>query len=711
MENKVEAIFGQFSTGSKDSGDIVATAKSNAAKVAAFLQDSGVINGELNTNEIHQMAHSFGLESFNTSLSGTSGVAALVEEAGIPKHAQQDAIAEIGVILARAAEAGNRGSALYKNHIRMVDATARQGITNYYSMLPNSMEGVYGTKDSLVGSLEYFGADTNKMEADIVTAIVVTLMKFHGAVAPRLLHTISSVNPLVKYIRDEYQVFDLAGDGADAMTPVLELYDDPTTIRNELRKIVPQNAGNAEITYDGFIPKGTPVNLFKVSLESTKYGGETYNRTDLIADDIKLESILVAMAYDDGDGDTVAQELVEIKIPTSVGRLYRHDNSHTTARGGFIKYTTGLTIATHNTLGADSANLLKVLGVASTDKLLVSINAFPSVDIRTGEAVVHGDITVKVVTSAGADVVNARLADATITFIQAKLDARYSEENMRKSSIIATSTPSVLSVEVPPGRFYGADRSHQTTELSEDRARQVSLLQQLASIGQDDAAIKAILGVIDNVKELEAAYATDPINNKRPGELYAAGGKVNPSAIYSTLDLSGIDAFDDSRLADAVATRLKLHMSAVVTDLMQSSKMKQQLGNTQLKFRALCSGEILGKIVGLAPDAGTDASSGVEFTMQLNGNVIVEFVTTTFSYLGAQIVLLPYLESSESVLNFGHNRNCGTIVVGYTASHPATASAERLMASLREAPIPTNVVAAVITVTSIPEATFGYSRS
>lgn len=716
MESKTSAVFSKFVSES-DAGDIVALAKDAEKKVCAFLRENHVLNGDVSGHDVYEVSSAYGLESFDTSMAEGTSIDELLVSLKVPEKNRAEAKAEIGVILTRFAEAGGgNASKLWRNHMQSSDAAARStnGYVSYYErMMPSNINGLYGNTSDLQASLEYFGVDTNKMESDIVTAIVITAMKFHNAVAPRLMHTISSVNPLIRFIRDDQVVFDLAGDGADGMTNVLDLYDDPSMVTNELTKITPL-ASFDSIDYEGYIPKDETIRLFEVSMTS-KYGHETFNRTDLVADDARLEEILLTISYDDKaaqDPTVHAAEQLAISIPASIGRLYRYDNSNTTARGAFINgFTAGLTLTTKNVLSAACAPIVEVLGAASTDKVLVTINAYPTLDIRSSDAAIHGNLTFSVVSQAGAPVVNAKAQHLTITFEGAKFDARYSEENMRKSSIIATSTPSAMIVEIPPGRFYGADRSHQTVQSGEDRALQVSLLNKLAAIGQDDAAIKTIISTLDDVRAMETAWKLDPINNPRPGKYYAAGGKVNPSVIYATMAFSGIEMFDDGRINDAIIARVKTQMSAIIVDLMQNSKMKQQMGAETLRFRALCSGELLGKIIGVAPDAGTEEGSGVEFTLALNGNVKVEFVTTTFTSLGDQIILVPYLNNTESDLNFGHNRNCGTVVVGYTATHTSTASAERLMASLREAVVPTNVVGAIITVTGISGTTFGYTNA
>lgn len=687
----------------QDSGqvasDIVGTARALAAKAGQFLTDEGISSGQPGSHGVTRVAGSFGLESL--SALGHDRVATFVEEAGVPEQYRQAACEEMKIILARAAEAGGNTASICTSHFSRVESTVASKCIGMESLLPDSMRGSY----AITGGMEHFGVDTDKLEADLVTAITVSMMKWHNAIAPRLLPTIASVNPLVVYRRDEYLVFDLA-DSEDELTPVLALYANPDKVTNELKQIVPL-ATHDDIDTEGFIPVNKDINLFDVAKDAAKYGHGTTNRTDLVADNIRVDSILLSLTWDNGVDAAVEDELVEVSVPGSRGRLHRIPDAESTVRSVALAFSAKLTKDTLNVSGAASGALVGFFG-ANTDAYSVKFGVTPTVNIRTSNASAYGNITPSLVDAAGEAVTSGYTeSHLTIALVGVKLDARYSEENFRKSSIISTQSSSELMYEVPPGRFYGADRSHLADASGEDRTRQIANLQRIAAIGQDSTVLKALTGYIDTVNDETAAYVADPKNNPRPGAFYAAGGKVNPSVVYADLDFTKIDSFDDSRRKQAIGGRVEGVLAAVVCDLMQKSKMKQQMGQSKLVFRALCSGEVLGKIIGMGTQKAAEASEGVEYAMELPDGTIVEFITTTFDSQGDDILMVPYLKDAPSSdLNFAHNRSCGTFVAAFTATHPDTASAERIMASVREAPLPTNIVGAIITVKGIDTASF-----
>jgi hypothetical protein len=701
--NKIETFLAslQAERGSGVSGDIVGQARKIADKTGVFLKERGVTTGAMEAHGSHRIAASFGLEG--AAELGATGIKQFVQDCGVPARHIDAACDEIAVLLARAAEAGGQKIAMIKGHFGRVDSNTATKCVAYESLLPDSLRGAYSA------GIEHFGVDTDRLESDLVTAITVSIMKWHNTIMPRLLHTISSTNPLVRYIRYEHLVYDLANSETE-MIPVLDLYADPSVVGNELKQIIPL-ATSADIDYNGFIPVNKNINLFQVSLDADKYGHGTVNRTDLIADAVLLESVLLKLNYDNGDAMVpvvVEDELIEITIPKSIARLHRASDNSSVVRTRAVSYTATLNKTTKNVNGTASGALVALFG-AATDAVKLGLKLTPTIDIRTSIASAYGAL-IPTFTDVNGETLAPEAYDPTfltIELVGVKLDARYSEENFRKSSIIVTQESRELLYEVPQGRFYGADRSHLEDANADSRTVQVTNLQRVAGIGQDYTGIKAILGFLDTVKDETAAFAIDPLNNPRPGLHYAAGGKVIPTVIYRDMDFTNIDQFDDSRRQAAIGGRIEGVLSGVICDLLTGSRLPQQMSGGKLTFRALTSQEIVSKIIGFGTKKA-DVEGGVEAAIELPDGTVIEFITTSFDLIGDDIIILPFLkESPDSDLNFAHNRSCGTLTCAFTATHPSTASAERIMASVREAPVPTDVVGAIVTVKGIENAVFG----
>lgn len=679
---------------------IATTVSGMVANVSEFLQDKLVINAEA-IDGVNSVNSSFGLEGLSDV--GSTGVSELVEQLGVPAEYQSSAAAEIALILANAAAGKGSTATTLATHFKRPDATDMQlSAIELDSILPDFLQG------SFSAGMEHFGADTNKLSADVTTAIAITAMKYHNTIAGRMLPTLPTQNPVVRYIREEELVFDLAAE-TDQLIPLTTVYKNPSLIKNKLRKIVPQAAyvteSGAVVAEEGFLPLGSGVNLAEAGLDASdpKYGAVTMNRTDMVAEGASIEEVLVSIDADSG-GDPVK---FAVTVPNGQSTLLHVPGGVSTARRASVKFSADIGIDQLNLLGAVVADVETILGPTSTDKLRLTFNLTANLDNRTFMADSFGIMDIVIVNAAGVALVDQTALDpATISFDGVKLDACYSEENFRKSSIIGTQEVSELRFVVPQGRFYGADRSHLEDSTGERRTSQIAMLQRLAGTGQDAIMTETIEGIIARVNDETIAHTADPIANPRPGLKYAAGGKVIPSVIYGFLNLGGIDAFDDAHLAAAIGGRVNVIFGAIITDLMQASMMRQQMMGEKLVIRALCSGTLLGKVFAMGTKS-VAATNGSEYSLELPDGTKVEFVTTTNEDIGDRVIMVPYLSNPESDLNFGHNRSLGTVVCGFDVTHPDTASAKRIMASLREAPIPTNVVAAVVTVKGLDEAQFG----
>jgi hypothetical protein len=682
--------------------DVVASARAISRSVGVFLADKGIVAGVESMNGVHAVSGSFDGQSA-ISL-GREGLMALITEAKVPAQYQEAALEELCIIVGRAAIAhGNTASmvAAHLDRAQLTD-TARQSVIGIAQLMPETLQGYYHKSHS---GMEHFGIDTDKLSSDITTAMTVSLMKWHNSIAARLLPTIAATNPLVVYKRDEFLVFDLA-DSETELTPVLDLYRQPSKVANELQKIIPLRAG--VILSEGVIPMNTPVNLFAVSKDATKYGTGTVNRTDLVADDVKLSSVLVKAAWTVGENPFTAT--LKIAIPLSRAGLHRVPRTKSTFRSAAITHAFQAGEAFKNeagaAIGAVGGLWTTHMTAASGDKIAITLNITPSIDIRTSDFSVYGQVSVKAVAADGGTPSANTIENVTFSLVGVEIDARYSEENFRKSSIISTQETSELLYEVPPGRTFGADRSHREAQDVAAKDKQVANLMRIATIGLDDVAIRAIESYIDTVNDETALFNADSINNPRPGMLYAAGGKVYPTVVIDTLDVSKVSSFDDARRRAALGHRVESFLGGVVCEMMTKSLMRQQLApDSKLVLRCLTTPTILTNVIA-AGTKSVGTGDGVEYAMELPDGTILEFVTTTFESFGDKILMMPYIKGDpNSDLNFGHNRSCGTQVCAFTASYD-TASALRLMASVRELPIPTNVVGASIAVTGVEVANF-----
>jgi hypothetical protein len=695
-------IFTKMSGESTHTGDLVGNLRSVHKKVDTFLASKGATSSTERLG-VRTISSSFSAERA-VSIDGAD-ITELVQSAGVPKQYAAEAAREVTMCLARAAIAGGSTPGMVEAHLATANAATGSTVYGIEQLLPDSLQGMYSKATS---SVEHFGVDTDKLESDLALAITVTLMKWHNSVAARMLPIIATVNPLVVLKRVENKIYDLA-DANDKLTSVVDLFKDPSKVSNELKPLVVKAANHAAIDTDGIIPLNKEINLFAAALDAAKYGQGSVNRTDYVADEVKVTKVHVKASWTDGQ-DEKEDELI-IVLPANRATMHRIPNAPSTSRSVAINY--------HRQFGKTSKNASDVaIGAAgglwtfamtaeSDNKINLAISLTPNLNVRTSDFNAYGQVVAKAVTAAGADVVEAGLANVTFEITGIEIDARQSEENTRRMTIVSTLEVSKLQYEIPQGRTFGADRSHREAQSVDAYNNQVATLMSLATIGQDDVFIRTVQSYLDTVNDEQSAWEADKVNNVRPGSRYAAGGKVNPSVLIATMNVGDVSSFDDARRRAAIGHRIESVFGSIVAELMTKSMMRQQLApGSKLVFRCLTNNNVLTNIIAIGANPVEVESAGIQYAMKLPDGTILEFVTTTFENFGDKVVMIPVIkEDVQSDLNFGLNYNCGTHACAFNASMDG-ANAQRIVASVREFVIPSNIVGASISITGVDVATF-----
>jgi len=703
---KIEQIIAKLEDECKSgalSGDVLTTAKDVACKVTAFMSEENIGVSREDTG-IFRLSESF--DDTSVESIGTEKIIDLVKAANVPVQFQAQAATSVATALYSAALAGAEFSSVAAAHTVRAEQNGVNGIVSAESLLPASTAAQFQEV-----SMESFGATSDKVVSDLKAAIVVSLMKWHTSLTPRALQTITATQPVVNYIREELKVYNLEGVVEDDVS-VVDLYANPAMVSNELTRINPLAANDVagECPADGTLAFNKEALLLALGIDATVYGHDKVNRTDIVADGIKLESVTISI--DDG---TNPAEAFTIAIPESVGRLTRDSNQVSTLRTANIRHVAILNDAVDTDAAADSVVLGEKVGptagtilTVNGEKLVVTLNITPRVDIRDGATFTMGSVSVVAKSAdngAAAGATDTALGSSTITLSSYTLDARYAEENNRKSNIACTTERTQFSYEIPQGRNYVLDVPHTGPQI--DRTRNIANLHNLIRIGQDNVTLDLILSVLAEVGIAQDAYAADPVASNRPGSSYAAGGRVRPYYIGTTLDLSSIDSFDDGHRQDAIEGKALTFLTSITAELLTNSFYEQQLENGQpVVFRVITSGKLLANVLGAR--VGThqiEAGPGVELALKLSNGIILECVTTTFDAVSDKIVIVPWVGSdSSSDLNFGQNNDFGAIVGQYSHSS-GTASVQRLLANVRELPVPTNAMGAIIEVTGIDSTT------
>ena len=692
------------------SADLVHLASDLGEHIGLFLTENNIAKIKGNAG-VAVANETFGMESLASI--GYESIEKLVEQAKVPECHRAQAVESIAIILGRNACEGDASTAWANQTARGENFNPSNNTVSMEQLFPGRIGREFAME--VAPANESFGVGTDKALSDMKVAIAISLMKWHTTLTPRILAVRGTAQSNVTYVKETIEVYDLDDTDTETTTSLIDLYEDPTLVKNELKTIIPLTANDAssQLVADGVIKFGESANILKLSIDGAKYGYTKINRTDLVADGVKLDTVQVTLA------DGTDTEVFAIQIPGTRGRLTRLSNGETSDRAADIEYRAVLTPTTLTASGAASAILAK-LGDAK-DAVILDLHVKPSIDLRTGIAHALGSYTIaagnvdNLTPNAATDTEVALLVANKQDLTGYSLDAKFSEENMRKSNIAATTYRSSLSYDIPTGKNYVMDYALGDGRIN--ASQNVANLNNVIRIGQDARVLDVVETTMVQILDEIAAYDADP-NNKQnePGRYFAAGGKVRPTVVQGTLDLTGISTDRDDVRFDVIKQRTLSFLTSVIAEIHAKSFFVQQLvAGMNPTYRVITSNEVMANVLGVPHthdhlNTGQrmmdHAGDGVELKLVLPNATVLEIITTTFASYSTKMLIVPKLAGQpDSELNFGHNWDYGTMVGHYSHTGEGAAN-QRLFANCRELPVPTNVIGAIIDVVGLDEATF-----
>ena len=680
-------------------GDLVGIGRSTYDAVGKYLTSRNMIK----RGAYEQMTVSNESMSFETAMNaqGVDGLKDLVESCGVPQAYVKDCCKTILNIMNRCSQgaaAAWQQQNLRADHTANGQAEARP-LSSIYS---SDVAGILNS--TAVAGQEAFGTNVDMAVPDMKVAITVAIMDFHVRLIPRVMPTRSTTQPNVSYTKEWLEVYDLTGNTKDSQR-LVDLYADPSFARNELKLIEVNPANDPEqkfINGDGTLKFGPKANILELSTREDKYGYSHINRTDLIADNVQIKFIRVALTFNGGEA-----EYFDCEVPISKNRLTRMVNANDSAmRNADIKFRTYLRKGAMMANGSASG-ILSNLG--DNEAFVLDFNVKPSISLKWGIADCLADVSVSV----RHDVDNAQLSGfatslmngGALSLIGYQLDARFSEENLRKTSIAVMTHRVPFSFDIPIGRNYVFDYAIGQVNAEENATN----LTKVIGLGQDKVALELGIRTIEDVYDRIRAVSPNPVD--RPeyvGTNYVAGDKVRPSIFIGDLDLTNLETIRDADRAGDIKQKAISMLTAATSRILQESFLQQQLGgSTTATFKGITSIEILGNVIGMphihdhmSKDDGRNVGDGVEYVLVLPNGVKIEFVTSTFDSMRDKIVMWPTIpNNTESELHFAHNWDYGCMVAHYTPS--GEAAHHRLFGNIRELPIVVNPLGLIIQVKGI----------
>lgn len=683
--------------------------------------DEFLTSQDLGTSQSGSMApnDAVTLEGIQGEVENQTSLAELVDQAQIPENLKDQAIEQVSLLLYKHFNptTGKNGNSMFSAHM----APSQEGQSNreLSTLFSNEMA------DQLVSTQEGFGANVNVTTPDLRMAITVALMRFHMGLMPRVLPTKVIDSATAVYTVPRVSVFDLSKQEPE-YTQMLDLFSNPQMVSNELPQIEPLKDNDTDdvLVADNLIKFNKQANILTLSIDSDKTGYGKINHTDHVADGPRLDSIRIGLA--NSSLDAGATHYFNLVIPADKNRLTRLADSPDSAdRALNLHHEFFLGHNTEDETGSASV-LFQNADVdpgsgAMLEGVKVTVQASVQINLKNGKVTGLGTIQVEphqvngenlsadFAADLGVDAgdLSNTLGDAddNITTVEANsytLDAKFSEENLRKTSIAVRQDQRSFAYDIPIGRHYVYD-SALTQEVPESIPGNLSRVVQL---GEDHIALTLMKDTLSSVYDrlMEEAQG---LSNMDVGRNYVAGSMVKPTVIQGSIDISDLNSIRDSDRSGDIKQRIESFLVALTTRLQSNSYIQEQMASgTQVTYRCATTIKILGCVLGLdhvhqhlsTGQAGKD-SSGVEYRMVLSNGVVIEVVTTNFDSMEDQMILVPHLEDNpESVLNFGTVWDMGTLV-GQLDYASSDGTHKRMYANARQLMIPTNPVGAIVDIT------------
>ena len=668
----------------------------------------------------------------------SSNLMNLCEKCDTPKEYVAPVMRTLAVILNRYADA----AMIVPNHWASGSA-----MTNSDGSKLTQAYEFYGKEPVLAGDFIYdntgmpviagkedFGQDIDKILPDIRAAMTVVLMKPHRGLTERLFHTRNITVPMIRYgivfdeLFDMNKAMNASGEVRNAWdhrTPAIHLYTNPEQMAFTPIRLVPKASNNTagdKVVEDGVLKFDTECDLFDLSSDPTdnRTRGDYWSR---IADSVAIEEIRIKVKTTKGGtaGNETVEETFNINVQGNAQHrlLMMEQPTSSGDRGTLMKYYFQIN---KDTLTA--AGVKNTLFASMVDPTIVylSCNVAARIDRKTSVTYAHCDAHLTVTTTDGSTPTTdmkalVAPANVTITPIGWKIDARWSEENVRMSSLIVRQNVTGKTYELPATRTFMVDSSLQQMQPE----NVIDTINNMQQIGVDNRNLKLIMELAEHINTEQAKEQRDPMyranaDNRTLNMQYVAGSKVNPTVLIRKMSL--LDAnVRNIRAGDTfgdIRTFADSFMQKLFSDLHVRSLYPNQLDQGERPvYKVVTSVPILENILSvpyyhdtmnkISDSDSLYGSSKTEFTHTLPSGIEMRCMPCTFKYMWDKILIIPFRpNAAESEYNFGHNYEFGTFAAHYMPQVNGGV-ANRLVVNVRNYPIPENPLVILLTVEGLNE--------
>lgn len=638
-------------------------------------------------------------------------IAGITAENGVVPSIRQAAARELALEVHRSLISGSVGVGAISSAAADIESPCvvdnQSGFSNINDLVPSYMLDENGGTGVGVG-FESFGQFSDVSTVDLVSAMTMTIMKFHSAIAARMFPTRTIADSQFSIRQIAMEIFSTS-NFSEAPKTLLDIYKNPSVLTYDLKKMELLTANDSSHAY----LENTDLVLFRddipvldLAVNANDSRLATMDRFQLIADNGFISQVRFSI------GDGTNTDVFPIDLRPGVSKFERMTTGDSMDRISYFQYGVTLDKTSKTVLNSDTLTLATL---ADGETVVVDISVSVRTNLRTGKTNASGNIKATVTPVAGAEL--SEDAETIVAAIAGKVAMKnwtpefsWAEDSIRMSEIEARHIVKQKSYQLPAGRFFSIYSSVTQQFNVQDS---IAELLNLINIGIGIRTINQVRSVFSEIVQGQQLLdqTGDPkysLENRFP-----AGAIVRPTAISGEFDVADLVSVRTSDLSGDAQQGITSFLVRLTEEAAANSYIAQQLaGGMNMTYRVLTTNPVIGELLGaphihnhLNSEDKRSSNGTIEFKKVLPNGVTLECITTTFETMNNNILMVPVIpESTESNLNGFVNFTGGSTAMQLQQT-VRSAQVNRTVAAERLITVPTNPVLISIVVKNIEKLT------
>lgn len=688
--------------------------------VATFI--SGNHLGTTASGSLESLSNDIQMVKGSTEALGDSAVKELMMETGIdklPMHQQYSTEA-----LASSIVVGNMSTAATFFHTQGVPTPSRTFGTDAQVISTEGLAGS-GAAASIIRdgqtALEAWGIDIDKVNADSRLNLALTITRAHRGLIDRVVARDPQEQVTVVTKIPAPELYDLAAASnkdpkirlGNHMTPIIDLYTDPSKVSTAPKRIVGLKANdvggkNALLADNVYNVAAGKVNILSLSMDENRPGFNAADFTDTISPGGRLECIYVTLTKPGTAGNPDVSQSFRVDagfLPTA--RLTEISNS--TDSGDRSASPVIRALITKDTKDSTGAN--NTVWTAADANLALELSFKIDVNLKTWDMSAGGVVNVELrqtgASSPSAGTVSA-LEALKLNITQYTPFLEYSEENLRKTTTAGRMNYRQQTFEIPVGRTIVFDYSIQQEEDRET----LNVLNNMNVLGNTERHLAVLRAHINDVyarKQYEAAYAGEVPYKERVEASYLAGTLNNIRVIKGAIDFSDLAVMRESERLTEIHSRITQQLLNAIAEIKQTTLYQINLEpGEQVVWKVLTSTRLQTVGFGITQYHNeladkTQVNSMSDYSLLLPNGDRLDIVQSEFKSLKDTIIVFPVREANPAhATSFMTIQDRGAFVGQYTKTEQSAVT-RRTVINSREIAFVSNPIAMEFTIANLEE--------